>query len=543
MQCRMEDSSDNVSINASNNSCEMHRRHIFSDVPPHKVLSFLTPEDSHIWQERSDTWNLVFRIYAGIFATIYFSLGIMAIIMIFKKDCVRLPVKTFFAVYTTIAVLGFSRFLFFALDPYGLVGFISDSFDKWIILSSLLAELGFPSLVASFSLMFLTLLKIAEASMNTRQWYQQWKFVGPVTVIPYIIAVSAGLIGLTAPYSAVICIIVCEGLFTLWGVFICVIFIFAGVRLLSKINVLVIRTARISVTSYHGPMRGGRDGTALSRCHSTQFQCEEIGRHHSSFSKTTRKITIITFATAVLGIVYSAFSAASLIIITHFVFSDCFGFRVKGNPTIWLAVTIAKYSSEIPLALVMLYSITDISTAMAVMKKLLSCCHCQKKKSMSYSQSGYLGGGCMNASSEMIIMGNSAIDRNTEHQSLNEAHTTTNIPDLDKRGTVITPSQSVVAVFVTTETQTDVESMTSSVSTGMPLKSYLLNAPGDSGISLGSGDVSTASVCSSIPTVNRSTQTIDHIEEGIQTDSNSDTLPPPLSEARPNPFQKLQEAA
>lgn len=395
----MEGSGQSTSTNSSEPlTCEEHKKVIAGEEESYEILSFLTPLDSRIWTDRSDEWNFAFRACAWLFAAVYLMLGITAVVMIYKKDCVRMKAKTFLAVYTAIAILGFTRCLFFSLDPYGLVGFIYDHFDRWIIISRLLKIFGFPSLVASYSLMFLTLLKIAKASVN-RQWYQYWRYVGPITAVPYLLALSAELIGNTAPYPALISVLVCEGFFTFWGMLICIVYLFAGVRLLRRIRKQERRTVRVS--SYHSTYGGGVDPDAVElsrrraretavaraelRRRPTQFENQEYARRHSNISKTTRKISIITYATAILGLLYSVFSAANLITISVFIFKNCLGYLGRGNSTVWLATMVATRTSEIPLALIMLYSITDISSAIAVMRNALCCNCCRKGKAESQS--------------------------------------------------------------------------------------------------------------------------------------------------------------
>ena len=75
------------------------------------------------------------------------------------QDCIQLSTRTFFAVYLSIAILGFSRGAFFVLDPFSILGFINNSFTRWVIVSRFLAILGFPSLVAACTLIILTLAR------------------------------------------------------------------------------------------------------------------------------------------------------------------------------------------------------------------------------------------------------------------------------------------------------------------------------------------------------------------------------------------------
>ncbi len=548
----MEGSGQSLSSNSSDfGTCQMYKEIITSDKEPYEVLSFLTPLDnySRVWTERSDEWNLTFCIYTRFLSAVYLVLGIVAVGMIFKKDCARLRAKTFFAVYTTIAILGFSRFLFFALDPYGLVGFIHDRFDRWVIISRVLAAFGFPSLVASYSLMFLTILKIAKASVN-RQWYQCWKFVAPITAIPYLIALSAELIGHTVPYPALISVLVCEAFFIFWGITICIVYLFAGTRLLRRIRRQERKTVRVE--TFHGVhadehgvdigreergRRGLRKALAARRAelrNLSQFESQEYLRHHSKISKTTRKISIITYATASLGILYSVFTAAYVIILSLLIFNSCLGYSGRGNSTVWLAIFMTTRTSEIPLALIMLYSITDISSALAVIKGIF-CCHCCRTVNTTpsaecqASHSTGVGSSSVQLvsmhklnSSESSLLGGSRVLGTREDDI--EVDTSKGIPQVPLE-------LEQVSDVVTMETQTDTQQNKNSITIENQTESdsradskwpiiYRLDAQGDSEVSIGFDNLSTSLVT---VTIERSTPTTDHSDKAGQTEQTTTT--------------------
>ena len=356
-----------------NETCDMYRRRLLGEARPHMILSFLTPSDERLWDERDTTWNALYTVYSATFALLFLVVGIHAVMLIIRKDCVRMRTKTFFAVYLCIAILGFSRFLFLVLDPYGVIGFISSSFKEWIIVSRFLAAFGFPSLVASYTMVFLTLLKIADTTLQKR-WYQKWKYVIPITLVPYVIAIGGELIAHAAPYPTLIAVTVCESLFTLWGVVISVTYIFAGFRLLRKIDSQQRRTVvRRSVVHPNVEAMNRRQA----------FMDEEYQRRKKGTQGTTRKIAIITNVTAVLGLLYSLASAASLILLSLFIFESCLGFLGrKGNSTAWLIMQVVLKSLEVVLSANMFYSITDMRALVMVVRHLVlcQCCPCNTSK-------------------------------------------------------------------------------------------------------------------------------------------------------------------
>lgn len=352
-------------------SCEEYKRNLTSGLFPYEVLVFLNPVDEDIWTERDDIWNSIFKVYIGLLGSIYLMLGLFSVAMLIKKDCVRLATKTFFAVYSTIAVLGFSRALLLALDPYNLLGFISDSFRQWIIITRLLGSCGFPSLVASYTLMVFTLLKIAKANPG-KQWYHKWRFVIPIVVTPYIIAIGAEVIGYFAEYPGFISIIVCEMTFALWGLTVLITYLIAGGRLMHQLRKRERNTVRMSAS--------GMARSAEELATQNDFAAQEYQRHHKHNRRTARKIAIITYATVFMACLYSLLTFGNIIMVCLFIFKDCLAHTgVMGNSAAWLGLHISTRATEIILATIMLYSITDMSGVMKFMYRMfVAMCRCKK---------------------------------------------------------------------------------------------------------------------------------------------------------------------
>ena len=360
-------------------SCGEYKENLTLGLAPYEILNFVTPHNNRVWTERGGAWIITMGIYVGILSLVYLLLGTVSFVLIFKKDCVRLPTKTFFTVYLMLAVLGFTRALHLLLDPYGLFAFISKEFSRWIIISRLFALSGFPSLVACCTLIIFTLLKIPKATLGN-QWYHYWRYVIPIAVAPYIIAVIAEVISYLVTYPALISIVICEAFFVLWGITICIAYLFTGVRLLREVRVRMRRTMRSSASmppnqedvDRHTRQKQARDNLAAER----QSQRERT-------RKSTRKISIITYTSAIIGIIYSLLTAANLTMVCLLVFYDCLGFNEKqGNSALWLALQAGTRVTEVILAFVIFYSITDVTLVVKFMKQILLCgsCCCRNRQ-------------------------------------------------------------------------------------------------------------------------------------------------------------------
>lgn len=366
-------STDLPSVAVNSTSCDEYKDSLTGGLAPYQILNFVTPHDDRVWTERGDAWTIAMKVYIGLLSLIYFMLGMLSFVLIFKRDCVRLPTKTFFTVYLILAIMGFSRALHMILDPYSLLGFIGDKFGGWIIFSRLFATPGFPSLVACCTLIIFTLLKITKARVG-KQWYHYWRYVIPIAVAPYIIAFSAEIISYSIPYPALITIIACEAFFALWGISICIAYLFVGIRLLRELNFSERRTMRISAS-----VTNTEDmDTQAPQQGQNHFAAQEYQRHHKRTRKTARKISIITYGSALIGVMYALVTSSSLIMVCLLVFHDCLGLNNKrGSSVVWLALQAATRITEITLALVIFYSITDVSGVVNFMKQVLSCSCCR----------------------------------------------------------------------------------------------------------------------------------------------------------------------
>lgn len=400
-----DNTSTQVSTSAAATSCDEYKQNLTSGLMPYQILVFLNPTDERIWMDRDDVWRSIFKIYIGLLGSIYLMLGLFSVALLIKKDCVRLSTKTFFAVYSTIAVLGFSRALLLVLDPYNLLGYISQNFHQWIIITRLLGSFGFPSLVASYTLMVFTLLKIAKANPG-KQWYHKWRFVIPIVVSPYVIAIGAEVIGYLAKYPGLLSVIICEMTFALWGITILITYLIAGGRLMHQLRKRERNTVRMSGS--------GITRSAEELATQNDFAAQEYQRHHRHNRRTARKIAIITYVTVFMTFLYSLLTFGNIMMVCLFLFKDCLAHMgARGNSAAWLGLHISTRATEITLATIMLYSITDISGVVKFMYRMfVAMCCCKKMRVTECSRQKHplAAGGTLN--------NNNASYNNTLNQTL-----------------------------------------------------------------------------------------------------------------------------
>lgn len=322
------------------------------------MLYFLNPAaGASGWLEKTQAWNIVFITCSATYSVLFLMLGIVSIAMMVVNDYAKLKTKTFPAIYSCVAVLGFSRSLLFAFDPFGIIGWIVGPFPQWSIISRLLALLGFPSLSASYTLVFLTLY-MAPAMSPSRHWHKRAKIVAAVVLVQYAIAALAEMVANVSPYPAIGSAIACDALFALWGIFTCVTYLIVGTRLLRRLR------KRYSVIA----RQVQRGASTLSRV-TSQGDVKSIAR----VLATLKKVSLITFSTAVVGILYALTSLVGCVMGTLLAFHFCFGYREPGDPVMWMIVFFTKITLEIPFAAVMLYSVTNCERLARLVTSLCCC--------------------------------------------------------------------------------------------------------------------------------------------------------------------------
>lgn len=336
---------------------------------PYELLFLTAPTvNSFIWAQRSVAWDYAFITYTAVFSAIFFVLGFMSVVMLFKQDCIRLKTKTFLAIYICIAILGFSHAIQLSLDPFGILGWLLKYFPQWNIISRFLIVLGFPSLTASYMLIFITLYKSVDIGAS-RLWHQDWRVVSLLVAGHYIIAITAEAIANTANYPALGAIIICQASYAVWDVFICTIYLIAGCRLLRRLKAQCEASVRMS-SSISTPSRDVWRRTGRQESQSV-LSDEHYNRQYNKISQTLRKVAIITYFTSFFSVLHALISITSLFFMSWFVFYQCFGLNGVGDPVIWLVLQIALKMVEILLAMVMIYSVTDLKAIWVVFS---NCC-------------------------------------------------------------------------------------------------------------------------------------------------------------------------
>ena len=339
--------------------CVEHIGNITEGKQPFMLLFYLNPVDTQIWTARSNAWIYSFITYSAVFSVLFLTVGIISVILAIRRNCHRLKTKTFIAIYSCLAIFGFSRMLFLAVDPNGVIGWLVQYFPQWSIITRFFAVLGFPSFSAAYILVFMTLYKSTDIS-SSRLWAQDWRVITAIIATTYSLALGAEVLANTAAYPALLSSVVCEAAFSLWGIITGIIFIFAGCRLLVNLKEQCSKSVRMSASFGNEKARKLRK---KQRAQSSDdiFYDENYQRRYKRIAKTVRKITIITFFSATIGTVYAMINLVALFFTCWLMFVQCMGLNGQADSTMWLSLRVTTSTIEVPLVLIILYSVTDFS--------------------------------------------------------------------------------------------------------------------------------------------------------------------------------------
>ncbi len=340
--------------------------------------------NSNYWIDKTPAWKAFFYIMLVVFGILFLALAIFCLLMLVKRHLAqRFKVRTFIAIDAALMILGFSRVFFILLDPWAQSGFCTHK--ACVVFSRLSGALAFPSLTASYTLVFITLWMSARIQLG-RCSYQKFKILVPLCFVHYLVAIVFEIVGLIPWPSNVqvvmYLLIACEALFSAWGFIVCFAYLFAGHRLLHSIEKSARDSSRIchdspNLTRQQLVEKSKFQNQKRKARTSSNLRLKDMVRAHHR--RAIRKVSIIMYMTAILGMLYSVLSLANLVIVILTIFDECPGFIVdleKQNPAVWLLIRYIFFTFEFLLAVLLTYSITDYRPVLIALRGTLGkCCN------------------------------------------------------------------------------------------------------------------------------------------------------------------------
>ena len=135
--------------------------------------------------------------------------------------------------FVTVCILLFffsvARCLYLLLDPYASKAVV----DLPPPVEALLAGAAYPFITSAFTLVFLSLLEAAKLQPFPQR-IQNVRFLTPIILIHFIFVLTMDAVGAIFP-DAIAAVVLCRVVFILWGVFLFVSYLYAGVTVLTKL--------------------------------------------------------------------------------------------------------------------------------------------------------------------------------------------------------------------------------------------------------------------------------------------------------------------
>lgn len=354
------------------------------------VLGLLVPNDSPYWTPRTQGWYVFFYLLIVIYGVLFLGFGVCCAILLAKRHLAqRFKVRTFIAIDLALIILGFSRFIFLVIDPWGQSGFCTHY--ACVVVSRLLGALAFPSLTASYTLVFITLWISARIQLG-RSCVQKLKILIPLCCIHYAAALCIETINLIPQVDSIVVlvlIVICEAIFSSWGFLVCLFFFIGGFRLLKTLE----KTVRdSSVICRDSPNMTRHDLIERSRFKNQTRSPQEVRNRSMTTMKlkhmlqskqkaALRKITRITYTTVILGMLYSLLSITNLLVFSFSLLDGCPGDLqgLKMLPEIWLTLRYVFFTIEICMGILLTYAVTDYTPLIQAFRKVfMRCCGASK---------------------------------------------------------------------------------------------------------------------------------------------------------------------
>lgn len=330
------------------------------------------------WGHLNTTWVIAFYIHTVIFSVSFFALATISLFVLIQRDFQgrrvlkelnHKVVYTLACINVLLVILGYSKFLFFMLDPYLVSGYLNCEYCH--IPWSLMESLSLPSLTVAYTMEFFTLwlcVQIVQESV-----FKKCQFVAPFAFINYAFAMVVQIVANLFVYPGIITIITCTVYFICFGIIICLVYILTGWRILGIIETTARRSTFISSS-----MRGDKPNKQKSKSVSTvdkvptdkKVTTFAYREKYTALQKLAiLKISKICYGTAFLGLLLSIVQIVLLVILSRILLTDCIT-SSPADKNLWLVFQYMREAIELAMGGVLLYCTADFKMLWKWTKKL-----------------------------------------------------------------------------------------------------------------------------------------------------------------------------
>ena len=344
-----------------------------SDLSLKDLMMNISVTNEDIWGKETSVWLAFFYLYIATFVIAFCILVALAFYVVTqrkKAERSRLKkVNTFYAINSMIIIMGVLRVAHLIFDPYYVEGWLHERVPHIIL--SIIFSMGFPSLTASYLLVFITLW-MSRRIKGAFTCIQKLSVLIPLCAFQFVVTLLVELIALSNQYEIIYLIIACDLFFCLWGIVICVLFLLAGRLLIKSIgvgnrsSVCVDEENKVGTDVRQRRYTGSRRFTFTKRRSST-LSYKRKGIEHRQ--RAMMKVTIVTLASAILGILYSLVSIVNVALAIALLFQETCVNQASGNRAVWLFMQYFARIIELLLGFLLLYSVADTTKLMKYLFK------------------------------------------------------------------------------------------------------------------------------------------------------------------------------
>jgi len=318
------------------------------------------------WGHLNTGWLVAFYIYIAVFGVAYFVLGTVSLLVLVHRDGRRVLkelnhkiVYTLACINILLVILGYSKFLFFILDPYYISNYLTCEYCHlpW----SLMESLSLPSITIAFTMEFFTLWLCVQ--MVRKSVFDKCRFVVLFTFLNFFIVIIVQLIANLFVYPGIIAIIACAIYFICFGIIVCLAYILTAWRVLGTIE----------TTAHRATLIQKEKPTDKESINKTTIKKIPVKPHTSNknpptytyretFSITQKKailkISKICYGTAFLGLLLSVVQVVLLVILSRVLLTDCIS-TLRTDKNLWLTFQCLRDCVKLAMGFILLYCTAD----------------------------------------------------------------------------------------------------------------------------------------------------------------------------------------
>jgi len=308
------------------------------------------------WGHLNDGWLTAFYIYIVIFAAGFFLLGTASLLVLMRKDLQGRAMRelekkpivlSLVCINILLVILGYSRFLFYLMDPYYISNYLNC--EKCHLPWMLLDSLSLPSITIAYTMEFFTLWSSVQIIRDSA--FDKLQYIVPFSFLNFAVTIIVQIISNIFVYPGIISIIVCIAYFILFGLVVCIAYIIAAWNVTSTI----LKTARRStLTSFSDLPKINSKPTTSKGTQPFYFR----GKLTDLQKRAIVKISKICYGTAFLGVILIVLQVILLVILSRVLLTDCVS-TLNENKDAWLALQYMKDTVKLSTGVLLLYCTSD----------------------------------------------------------------------------------------------------------------------------------------------------------------------------------------